>query len=53
MAKTITITVEVYDGTATDQIENIVGDALNNNGIDCTYDVSESEVDQNESNNTK
>ena len=53
MAKTITITVEVYDGTTTDQIENIVGDALNNNGIDCTYDVNESEVDQNESNNTK
>ena len=29
MAKTITIAVEVYDGTTTDQIENIVGDALN------------------------
>ena len=53
MEKTITITVEVYDRTTTDQIENIVGDALNNNGIDCTYDVNESEVDQNESNNTK
>ena len=53
MTKTITITVEVYDRTTTDQIENIVGDALNNNGIDCTYDVNESEVDQNESNNTK
>ena len=53
MAKTITITIEVYDGTTTDQIENIVGDALNNNGIDCTYDVNESEDDQNESNNTK
>ena len=45
MTKTITITVEVYDGTTTDQIENIVGNALNNNGIDCTYDVNESEVD--------
>ena len=45
MTKTITITVEVYDGTTTDQIENIVGDALANNGIDCTYDVNESEVD--------
>ena len=53
MAKTITITVEVYDETTTDQIENIVGDTLDNNGIDCTYDVNESEVDQNESNNTK
>ena len=45
MAKTITIAVEVYDGTTTDQIENIVGDALVNNGIDCIYDVNESEVD--------
>ena len=45
MAKTITITVEVYDWTATDQIENIIGDALANNGIDCTYDVNEGEDD--------
>ena len=45
MAKTITITVEVYDETTTEQIENIVCDALDNNGIDCTYDVNESEVD--------
>ena len=41
MAKTITITIEVYDGTTTDQIESIVGDTLDNNGIDCTYDVEE------------
>ena len=47
------VTFTDYDGTTTDQIENIVGDALANNGIDCTYDVNESEVDQNESNNTK
>lgn len=45
MAKTITITVEVYDETTTDQIENIIGNALANNGIDCAYDVNESEVD--------
>ena len=45
MTKIITITVEVYDGTTTDQIENSVGDAFANNGIDCTYDVSESDVD--------
>ena len=43
MAKTITITVEVYDETTPDQIENIVGDTLNNNGIDGTYDVNETE----------
>ena len=45
MTKTITITVEVYDGTATEQIENIVSAALDNNGIDCTYNVEESEED--------
>ena len=45
MANTITITVEVYDGTTIDQIESIVGNALDNNGIDCTYYVNESEVD--------
>ena len=43
MAKTITIAVEVYDGTTTDQIESIVGGALDNNGIDCAYDVDETE----------
>ena len=45
MTKTITIAIEVYDETTTDQIENIVGDAFANNGIDCTYDVNESEDD--------
>lgn len=43
MTKTITITVEVYDGTDTEEIENIMSAALNNNGIDCTYDVEEAE----------
>ena len=43
MAKTITITIEVYDGTTTDQIENIISAALDSNGIDCTYDVEEME----------
>lgn len=45
MTKTITITVEVYDNTTVEQIENIVSAALDNNGIDCTYDVEESEDD--------
>ena len=45
MTKIITVTVEVYDKTTAEQIENIVGTALDNNGIDCTYDVEESEVE--------
>ena len=43
MANTITIKVEVFDGTTAEQLENIVGDALDSNGIDCTYDVEEAE----------
>ena len=43
MTKTINITVEVYDGTKTEEIERIVSAALDNNGIDCTYDVEEVE----------
>ena len=45
MTKTINIIVEVYDGTETEKIENIISAALDSNGIDCTYDVNESEVD--------
>lgn len=41
MTKTINITVEVYDGTEVEKIENIVSAALDSNGIDCTYDVEE------------
>ena len=41
MTKTINITVEVYDGTEVEKIENIISAALDNNGIDCTYDVEE------------
>ena len=41
MTKTINITVEVYDGTKTEEIERIVSAALDSNGIDCTYDVVE------------
>lgn len=43
MTKTITVTIEVYDGTEAEQIERIVSAALDNNGIDCTYDVEEVE----------
>ena len=41
MTKIINITVEVYDGTEVEKIENIVSAALDSNGIDCTYDVGE------------
>ena len=41
MTKTISITIEVYDDTDVSEIENIVGEALNYNGIDCSYDVNE------------
>lgn len=43
MTKTITVTIEVYDGTEIEQIEKIVSAALDSNGIDCTYDVEETE----------
>ena len=43
MTKTINITVEVYDGTEVEKIENIVSAALDINGIDCSYDVEEVE----------
>ena len=43
MTKTISITIEVYEGTETEKVENIISAALDSNGIDCTYDVEEME----------
>lgn len=43
MTKTISITIEIYDGTETEKIENIISATLDSNGIDCTYDVEETE----------
>ena len=43
MTKTISITIEVYDETETKKIENIISESLDNNGIDCTYDIEEVE----------
>ena len=43
MTKTIGITIEVYDGTKTEKIENIISATLDSNGIDCIYDVEEVE----------
>ena len=39
--KTITITVEVYDETTVEAIENIIDKVLNDAGIDCSYEVEE------------
>ena len=39
--KTILITVEVYDDSTTEDVERAISAGLDNNGIDCTYDVEE------------
>ena len=39
--KTITITVEVYDETTAEAMENIIDKALNDAEIDCSYEVEE------------
>lgn len=39
--KTVTVTVEVYDGSTVEDVERAVEDGLNSKGIDCTYDVEE------------
>lgn len=41
--KIILITVEVYDNSTTEDVEKAIGAGLNNNEIDCTYDVEEKE----------
>ena len=39
--KTVLITVEVYDNSTTEDVERAISTGLDNNGIDCTYDVEE------------
>lgn len=39
--KIILITVEVYDDSTTEDVEKVISAALDNNGIDCTYDIKE------------
>ncbi len=39
--KTITITVEIYDETTVEVMENIIDKAFNDAGIDCSYEVEE------------
>lgn len=37
--KTITVTIEIYDNSSVEDVERAVSAGLDNNGIDCTYDV--------------
>lgn len=39
--KVINIKIEIFDGTDMSEIQDIIGDALNENGVDCSYDVEE------------
>ena len=39
--KTITITIEVYDASTVEDAERAVSAGLDNNGIECTYNVEE------------
>ena len=41
MSKTLNISIEVYDKTENDVIENAIQDALSNLGCDCMIDVEE------------
>ncbi len=42
---TITINVEIFDNTSVNKIEQIIGEALNDNGIDCYYEIKETSSD--------
>ena len=39
--KEITVRIEINDDTSTSDIEKIIGEALNNEGVDCTYEIIE------------
>lgn len=41
--KTITVTIEVYDNSSVEDVERAVSAGLDNNGIDCIYDIEEKE----------
>lgn len=44
----IKVIVEVYDNTSLEEIEKIIGDALDEAGIDCSYDVTEDKSEERE-----
>ncbi len=39
--KEITVRLEINDDTSTSDLEQIIGEALNNEGVDCVYDIIE------------
>lgn len=39
--KTITVTIEIYDNSSVEDVERAISAGLDNNGIDCTYNVEE------------
>lgn len=39
--RVINIKIEIFDGTDMSEIQDIIGDALDENGVDCSYDVEE------------
>lgn len=39
--KTITVTIEIYDNSSVEDVERAISAGLDNNGIDCTYNVKE------------
>lgn len=39
--KAFNILIETYDDTTKEKIENIIDEALNHYGIDCSYDINE------------
>ena len=39
--KTITVIIEVYDNSSVEDVERAVSAGLDNNRIDCTYEVEE------------
>lgn len=45
--KTVTVTVEVYDGSTVEDVERVVEDGLNSKGIDCTFNVEKKEENMN------
>ncbi len=44
--KKYTITVEAYDNTSLEAMENIIDTAFNDNFIDCSYNVEENKEDE-------
>ena len=39
--KEVTVRIEVNDDTLTSDLEQIISEALNNEGVDCTYEIIE------------